>query len=192
METLGRTAESNIAADYFESYDDLDVSAFWPSWHQAVHEYFCYEWRKIIIFWDVTSYSQIDCYHSFRGVCCFHLQYKRGEVGGSWFPQNIGACLSNCTATHLRRSQSEYCPGNNGDLVFSSPDILGWNLVLESTLNSCLINLFLVVIISLDYIAYTMVYLISFKHTHETKMFWIIITLTGAHISPFLCSGIER
>jgi hypothetical protein len=29
METLGHTAESNDTAEYFESYNDLDVSEFY-------------------------------------------------------------------------------------------------------------------------------------------------------------------
>lgn len=39
METPGHAAESNDTAEYFESYDDLDVSELWPYWHEAVCEY---------------------------------------------------------------------------------------------------------------------------------------------------------
>jgi hypothetical protein len=29
---------------------------------------------KITVFWDVTSWSLVDRYQCFRGICCFHLQ----------------------------------------------------------------------------------------------------------------------
>jgi hypothetical protein len=33
--------------------------------------------KKIVVFWDVTSYSPVGIYWPFGGMCCFHVRSRQ-------------------------------------------------------------------------------------------------------------------
>jgi hypothetical protein len=95
------------------------------------------DWRKSIIFWDVTSCSLAEVYRTFEVTYCFHLQGQRisraikagphqagshsaswllgllldPEDGGSTFLRNVGKLLPDYITSHPRRwNSSESTP----------------------------------------------------------------------------------